>query len=154
MAAEVGMCPVPIDEISERMPPFQQDDRLSKDIWFYQPFHDHKNSLNPSNTVESMEDLFQNDLIDENMNQCSTPVSAFGEEIEVLPSPQSLLLSTVLSGNLDTPDSSADTANSDKTIIDPAVNIPGSNKKIYKSKLVNMPNDDPKLSDDRLTRVR
>ena len=136
MAVLVGMYPE--NAVSNKLPPYQANDK-----WFYQPFHEQNNTLNPFTSTESIEsDLFEEDEIDQFM-EGTTSVSAFGEEIEILPAPEGLLSRSVLNDRPETTET-----------IDPTVNIPGTSQKIYKSKLINMLNQDPKLSKDGLTRVR
>ena len=143
MAAKVGMSPP--DIIIDKMPPFSDDDPLSKEKWFYQPFHEMKNTLNPATSFDAMEkNLFERDEIDVTM-EGTTSVTAFGEEIEVLPSPESFISSSPLND-----DENSQTELKQK--VEPTVSIPGTDKQIYKSKLVNMLNQDPKLSKNRLTR--
>ena len=110
------MSPLPLTEtINETMPPFEKDDPVSKDIWLYQPFHDPKNTLHPSASIETMDDLFQNDTIDESMDG-TTSISAFCEDIEVLPSPESMLSSTALCDNLTDQNQSTDREKIDRLL--------------------------------------
>ena len=139
MASRVGM--KPDDDLPNDFPPFDDDHPCSSAIWFYKPFHFPKNTLNPSEKLS--DDIYEED--DADSLNIST-LTAFGEEIDCLPSAESLNNCEALNP----PD--APVIESSK--ISPTVTIPETAKVIYKSKLVSMLNEDPKLSKDRLTRVR
>ena len=148
MAAKVGICPK--DSITEDLPPFTDDDICSKSLWFYQPFHFKGNTLEPSSVIPE-------DVIDEEDDvdfSVITKTIAFGEEIEMLPSAEPFKNCVAL--NADENNDENDQPETGEVVqkISPTVTIPGTGKSIYKSKLVNMLNEDPKLSKDRLTRVR
>ena len=143
LAYRVGMCPANYNpDNDERFPPFDDDDDDDdgdgrRFDWFFQPASYRENILCPSKPIPETLFAFDGDDTDEdNMNAVSV------EDDESLPDPRALNECTALH-EIET-----------EGQFTPTVQVPETTKTIYKSKLVQMLNDDPKLSNDRLTRVR
>ncbi|XP_066932924.1 uncharacterized protein [Clytia hemisphaerica] len=145
LAISVGMKPSK-DYQSNLFPPYEVE---NADHWFFDPLSAFKKTdieeeygdEDDDETGETDETAIDDETdVDFSVQQ----VEAFGENIEVLPAASAINHLDILG------EGSEDTTT--KKV--PKVIIPDSKKEIYKATLVQLMNDDPKLSHDRLQRVR
>ena len=140
MAVEVGMCQKDYVVSDIVFLPFSPGDKYSSALWFYQPFSNLRPSLDLDVQLIADDDVGDNA---DNLETTPPTFSAFGESIVELPDADALNNCEVILDH-----------NAIASNVSPTVNIPGCGKVIYKSKLIQMLNEDPKMSKDRLTRVR
>ena len=154
LARDVGMLPDDQDNIDfDQFPPFDDDDaHVNSNLWFYNPYSlPCNNFTSKDGDDEEVDEVTENDKDSDDLDGVvdESNVTAFGEQFDTLPQASGFLLnSSVLNDEEDIGDEGTN-----KSKASPTITLPGG-KEMYKATLVSLLNDDPKLSADRLKRVR
>ena len=155
LAKDIGTKPSTSDEISgidehSAFPPFLNDNPRNLNKWFYQPFTEFAREFgdiggeDEDDDIANLEDVSDNISVDTSTVPSDNDVDFIIEPSEGCPFDVG-----------DVADVEEDNNTASKVLRDSSkVNISDTEKEIYKSTLVALLNRDPKLSHDRLKRVR